>query len=205
MNSVTRILLVVGLLMTACGVRAEEKPVAKAADAMAAKAAQKVSGSLMEIPFNDAKGTTETLTQYKGQVIMVVNVASKCGYTPQYTELEQLYEKYRDKGLVIVAFPSNDYGGQEPGSNEDIQMFCKGKYNVTFPVKGKMPTRNDDKSPLYQALTGPDSPYPGAIGWNFEKFIIDRQGKIVSRFKSKVTPMSPEVIASVEKALDAPK
>ncbi|MCC6547701.1 glutathione peroxidase [Candidatus Sumerlaeota bacterium] len=173
---------------------AEAKPPAKAA-----------GGSLLEIPFADAKGTSETLSLYKGQVMMVVNVASKCGYTPQYTELESLYEKYKDKGFIIVAFPSNDYGGQEPGTNEEIQMFCKGKYNVTFPVKGKMPTRNDDKSPLYRALTGPDSPFPGAIGWNFEKFIIDRQGNIVGRFKSKVKPSDAQVAEVIEKALGAPK
>ncbi|HMX62508.1 MAG TPA: redoxin domain-containing protein [Candidatus Sumerlaeota bacterium] len=200
MKFVRLFLLMIAIVAGACGVAS-----AQSAPGAPAKVAAKAEGSLLEIPFTDAKGTTETLSMYKGQVMLVVNVASKCGYTPQYKELEELYEKYKDQGFVVVGFPSNDFNSQEPGTNEEIQMFCKGKYNVTFPVKGKMPTRNDDKSPLYKALTGPNSPYPGAIGWNFEKFIIDRRGNIVGRFKSKVTPMSPEITGAVEKALAGEK
>lgn len=157
--------------------------------------------NLKAIPFVNAEGTTESLSMYSGKVVLIVNTASKCGYTPQYAGLEELHRKFKDAGLVVVAFPSNDYGGQEPGSNKEIAEFCRSKYDVTFPVKGKMATKGAGKSALYAALTGEGSPFPGEVGWNFEKFVVDRSGKIVARFKSKSAPMSPEVVEAVEKAL----
>ncbi len=157
---------------------------------------------LTKIPYVNADGTSGTLAQeYSGKVVLVVNTASKCGYTPQYAGLETIYRRYKDQGLVVVAFPSNDYGGQEPGSNADIAEFCATKYNVSFPLKAKMPTKGDGKSPLYAALTGTTSPFPGEVGWNFEKFVIDRNGRIVNRFTSKVKPDSPELIAALDSAL----
>ena len=163
--------------------------------------------ALTAIPFADAKGTSETLAQYHGKVLLVVNTASKCGYTKQYADLEKIYAQYKDRGLVVVAFPSNDFGGQEPGTNLQIQEFCSSKFGVTFPVKGKMPVLGPQKSPLYAALTGAASPKPGEIKWNFEKFLIDRDGKIVDRWISKVTPSDPAITGAIEKALggEAPK
>lgn len=156
---------------------------------------------LMTIPYEKADGTEDTLASYKGAVILVVNTASKCGYTKQYAGLEELHQKYADKGLVVLAFPSNDYGGQEPGTNEEILEFCQANYGVTFPVMAKVPTKGADKCALYEALTGPTSPYPGEIGWNFEKFLINRDGVIIARYKSAVEPMSAELTQAIEAAL----
>jgi glutathione peroxidase len=156
---------------------------------------------LASIPYSRADGTTETLAQYAGKALVIVNTASRCGFTPQYAGLEHLYQTYRDQGLVVIAFPSNDYGGQEPGSNEEIQSFCRERYNVTFPVMAKMSTKGSTISPLYGALTGPSSPFPGDVKWNFEKFVIDRSGRIVARFRSGTNPESPEMKEAVEKAL----
>lgn len=158
----------------------------------------------MYTAYDNTDGTSETLAQkYPGKALVVVNTASKCGYTKQYAGLEALYQKYKDQGLVVVAFPSNDFGGQEPGTDEEIKTFCETKFNVTFPIKKKMPTAGDAKSPLYKVLTGPSSATPGEVAWNFEKFVIGRDGAIVARFKSKVTPDSPEMDAAVQKALAA--
>lgn len=159
----------------------------------------------MTTPYSDTDGTSETLAQeFKGKALVVVNTASRCGYTKQYAGLEALYQKYKDQGLVVVAFPSNDFGGQEPGTDEEIKTFCETKFNVTFPIKKKMPTLGEAKSALYAALTGAASPQPGEVSWNFEKFVIGRDGQMVARFKSKTTPESAEMAEAVEKALAAP-
>jgi glutathione peroxidase len=131
-------------------------------------------------------------------VVLLVNVASKCGYTPQYTGLQSLYTKYKDKGLVVVGVPANNFGGQEPGTNEEIKTFCSRNYNVTFPIMSKVSVKGDDKTPLYGYLTENTG---GDVKWNFTKFLVDKNGKIVSRFESKVTPESPELTSAVEKAL----
>lgn len=155
-----------------------------------------------QVTYSNADGTTETLASaYPGKAVLVVNTASQCGYTPQYAGLESLFQKYKDRGLVVVAFPSNDYGGQEPGTDAEILEFCSTRFNVTFPVKAKMPTKGPGKSPLYAALTGPQSPFPGEVGWNFEKFLLDPSGKVVARFKSSVKPESDQLVAAVENAL----
>jgi glutathione peroxidase len=128
-------------------------------------------------------------------------VASKCGYTPQYQGLETIYEKYKDKGFVVLGFPCNQFGQQEPGTNEEIKQFCSSKFNVKFPMFDKIDVNGEHRHPLYATLAGEQSPYPGNIKWNFSKFLISRDGKIIKRFDSKAAPESPEVVAAVEAAL----
>jgi len=147
-------------------------------------------------------GKPMPLADFKGKVVLMVNVASQCGYTPQYTGLEALYEKYKDKGFVILGFPANNFGAQEPGTNQEIKTFCSRKYSVTFPMYGKVSVKGDDQTPLYKYLTSVADPtHSGDIKWNFTKFLVDRDGKVVQRFESAVTPESPEVVDAVEKLL----
>lgn len=148
-------------------------------------------------------GSPAPLAAYKGKVLLLVNVASKCGFTPQYKGLEALYEKYKDQGLVVIGFPANNFGGQEPGTNEEIQTFCSRTYHVSFPMYSKISVKGEDKAPLYQYLTGKDAnpSTGGEIGWNFTKFLVDKNGKVVARFDSKVTPESPELTGAVEQEL----
>jgi glutathione peroxidase len=157
--------------------------------------------SIYDIPLKDIDGKDTSLKPYQGKVILVVNVASKCGFTPQYTALESTYKKYQDQGLVVCGFPCNQFGSQEPGTDAEIKEFCTGKYDVTFPMFDKLEVNGDNRHPLYVALAGKDSPFPGNIHWNFTKFVIGRDGKIVARFDSKVKPDSPEVTAAIETAL----
>ncbi len=157
--------------------------------------------SIYDIPLKDINGKPASLGPYKGQVLLIVNVASKCGNTPQYAALEALYEKDKDKGLRVLGFPCNDYGSQEPGSNEEIVQFCTSKYNVTFPLFDKLHTKGPEQHPLYHWLTGSTSPFPGDVGWNFEKFVIAKDGTIAARFKPKTKPDSPEVLAAIDKEL----
>ena len=159
--------------------------------------------SVLEIPVKDIDGKDTSLNAYKGKVLLIVNVASKCGLTPQYKALEALQEKYKAKGFTIVAFPCNQFGGQEPGTNEEIKQFCSTKYNVTFPLFDKIDVNGEKRHPLYVALAGKDSPYPGDIKWNFGKFLIGRDGKIIKRFEPKTVPDAPEVTAAIEAALAA--
>lgn len=159
--------------------------------------------SIYRIPLKNIDGKDTNLAPYKGKVLLIVNVASKCGLTPQYTALESLYEKYKDKGLVVLGFPCNQFGSQEPGTNEEIKQFCSSKYNVTFPMFDKLDVNGANRHPLYVALAGKESPYPGDIKWNFNKFLIGRDGKILKRFEPKTTPDSPEVISAIEDALSA--
>ena len=161
------------------------------------------AGNVYDFTLPSIDGKPAPLAAYKGKVMLLVNVASKCGYTPQYTALEQVYEKYKDQGLVIVGFPANNFGGQEPGTNEEIKTFCSRTYNVKFPMYSKVSVAGSDKTPLYQFLTD-TSANPatgGEIKWNFTKFLVDKNGKVIARFESKVTPDSPEVTAAIEKAL----
>jgi glutathione peroxidase len=147
-------------------------------------------------------GKDAPLADYKGKVVLVVNVASRCGFTPQYTALESIYEKYKDQGFVIIGFPANNFGGQEPGTNEEIAKFCTGKYNVSFPVYGKISVKGDDQHPLYSYLTKDANPtVAGDIKWNFTKFLVDRHGNVVQRFESPVTPDSPEITGAIEAQL----
>jgi glutathione peroxidase len=147
-------------------------------------------------------GTDAPLAAYRGKVVLVVNVASRCGFTPQYSALESIYEKYKDQGFVIIGFPANNFAGQEPGTNEEIAKFCTGKYNVTFPVYGKISVKGDDQAPLYSFLTKDANPkVAGDIKWNFTKFLVDRNGSVVERFEPPVTPDSPEVVSAIEAQL----
>ena len=148
-------------------------------------------------------GKPAPMAAWKGKAMLLVNVASKCGFTPQYKGLEAVYEEFKDRGLVIVGFPANNFGGQEPGTNEEIQTFCSRTYNVSFPMMSKISVKGDDQAPLYRFLTsGAGNPATaGAIKWNFTKFLVDRDGKVVARFEPATTPDSPEVKAAIEKAL----
>jgi glutathione peroxidase len=157
--------------------------------------------NIENIPLNDISNSPTSLKAYAGKVVLLVNVASKCGYTKQYTALEALYKKYQGQGLVVVGVPSNDFGGQEPGTAEEIVKFCKSKYDVTFPLMAKIHVLGAEKHPLYVALTGAESPFPGEVKWNFQKFLIGRNGQVVARFDSKVKPDSPELVQAVEAAL----
>lgn len=159
--------------------------------------------SIYDIPLKDIDGNATSLKPYKGQVVLVVNVASHCGFTPQYAALEAVYQKYKSQGLVICGFPCNQFGGQEPGTDTEIKQFCTAKYDVTFPMFDKLEVNGDNRHPLYVLLAGKDSPFPGDIRWNFTKFVVGRDGKILNRFDSKVKPDSDEVTTAIETALAA--
>ena len=161
------------------------------------------ASSVLDFTLPSIDGQAAPLAQYKGKVILIVNVASKCGFTPQYTGLEALYEKYKDKGFVILGFPANNFGAREPGTNEEIKTFCSRTYNVSFPMYSKISVKGDDKAPLYQFLTdkATNPSTGGEIKWNFTKFLIGKDGKVLQRFESPVEPMSAEVTAAVENAL----
>jgi glutathione peroxidase len=154
--------------------------------------------SAYDFTMNSIDGKATPLAAFKGKVTLIVNVASQCGYTPQYSALEAVYEKYRDHGFVIVGFPANNFGGQEPGSNEEIKQFCNRKYSVKFPIFSKVSVAGADKVPLYGYLTGAMG---GEVQWNFTKFLVDKNGKVVQRFDSAVEPDAPEVLAAIEAAL----
>ena len=148
-------------------------------------------------------GEPTSLANYKGKVVLLVNVASRCGFTPQYSALESIYEKYKDRGFVILGFPANNFGGQEPGTNAEIKNFCSTKYSVSFPMFAKVSVKGDDCTALYQYLTKQANPkLTGDIKWNFTKFLVDRNGHVVARFESPVKPDSPEVTTAIEKQLE---
>jgi glutathione peroxidase len=157
--------------------------------------------SLSSIIVKDMNGKDVPLSSYSGKVLLIVNVASRCGYTPQYKGLEEIYEKYKNQGFEILAFPCNDFGGQEPGSDEEIKTFCELNYNVSFKLFDKIKVVGSDKSPLYAFLTNNSAVETGEIKWNFEKFLIDKKGNVVSRFRSKVKPESEEIVKAVEAEL----
>ncbi len=159
--------------------------------------------SLYDIKLANIDGKPTTLAAYKGKPMIIVNVASKCGFTKQYTGLEATYQKYKAQGFVVLGFPCNQFGGQEPGTNEEIKQFCSSKFSVTFPLFDKIEVNGANRHPLYVALAGKDSPFPGDIKWNFNKFLVGKDGKIIKRFDSKVTPDSEELTKAVEAALAA--
>lgn len=157
--------------------------------------------NIYDLKVRTMEGAEKNLSDYKGKVLLIVNVASRCGYTPQYEGLEALYLKYKEKGFEVLAFPCNDFGGQEPGTNDEIRTFCESKYNITFTLFDKIKVLGEEKSPLYARLTENSVP-AGDIEWNFEKFIIDKSGNIVSRFRSKTKPESEEVTKTIETLLN---
>jgi glutathione peroxidase len=183
---------------------------------------------IYEIPFQRITGEAATLGEYRGKVLLLVNVASQCGLTPQYSALEQLFTRFKDAGLIVCGFPANDFGAQEPGTNDEIQAFCQTNFSVDFPMFAKIPVTGPQMHPLYQALItaqpkasgdsredfrqklngflatrhngASTNPEPGVL-WNFEKFLVDRSGKVVGRFSPEITPDDPMVVAAVESAL----
>ena len=160
-----------------------------------------VSKSVYDFTLNSIDGQPSPLSSFKGKVVMLVNVASKCGYTPQYSALESTYEKYKDRGLVIVGIPANNFGAQEPGTNEEIKTFCSRKYNVTFPMMAKVSVKGSDQTPLYQFLTDKSlNPSTGGeIKWNFTKFLVDKEGHVVKRYGPTTAPH--EIEKDIEKLL----
>ncbi len=162
-----------------------------------------VAAPIHDVPLKDIDGKDTTLAPYKGKVMLIVNVASKCGNTPQYKGLETIYQKYKDKGFTVLGFPCNQFGNQEPGSSEQIKEFCSSEYHVTFPMFEKLEVKGPNQHPLYNHLAGKDSPFPGDVKWNFGKFLVGKDGKILKRFDPKTQPESPEVIAAIEEALAA--
>jgi glutathione peroxidase len=161
--------------------------------------------NVYEFTLNSIEGQPAPLAAYKGKVVMLVNVASRCGFTPQYAALETTYEKYKDRGFVIIGVPANNFGSQEPGTNQEIKTFCTSKYHVTFPMMSKVSVKGDDKAPLYIFLTDKTAnPNTGGdIQWNFTKFLIGPDGRVITRFEPDVTPDAPQVTAAIEKALSA--
>ena len=192
----------------------ETKPESKAdpkhADAPAddkkeeAVPAAPVSPMVLAYTVKDIDGKDVDLASFKGQVVLIVNVASNCGYTPQYTGLQKLYTDKKDKGLVILGFPANNFGEQEPGSESEIKSFCTGKYNVTFPMFSKVSVKGDDQHPLYKQLALQAKPIGGDPGWNFTKFLIDRSGNVVGRFDSKTRPNDAKLLKQVDELLAEP-
>ncbi len=159
--------------------------------------------SIYDLKLKDIDGKDTSLSAYKGKVLLIVNVASKCGYTKQYTGLEAIHQKFHKLGFTVLGFPCNQFGGQEPGSNEEIKQFCSSKFNVTFPLFDKIDVNGANRNPLFVSLAGKDSPFPGDIKWNFGKFLVGKDGKILKRFGSGDAPESPEVISAIEAALAA--
>jgi glutathione peroxidase len=157
---------------------------------------------LYAVPLKDIDGKDTSLKAYSGKVILAVNVASRCGNTPQYTGLQALHEKFKDKGLVVVGFPCNDFGAQEPGTNEEVKEFCSTKYKVTFPMMDKIHVKGPEQHALYKELSGPGSPFPGDVKWNFGKFLIGRDGKVIARFEPGTKPEKDEVVKAIEAALE---
>jgi glutathione peroxidase len=165
------------------------------------------ANSIYDFKVKDIDGKEVDLSKYKGKVLLIVNVASRCGHTPQYETLEKLYKDKKDKGLVILGFPANEFGGQEPGTNEEIKTFCTSKYNVTFDMFSKIVVKGDGQAPLYKYLTS-EAANPkttGDIKWNFTKFLVSRDGKILTRFEPKVKPDSKEVLDAIDAALEQGK
>ncbi|MGH9899929.1 MAG: glutathione peroxidase [Pyrinomonadaceae bacterium] len=163
----------------------------------------KAATSVYDFNMKDIDQKNVDLSQYKGKVVLIVNVASKCGFTPQYEGLQKLYTKYKDQGFVILGFPANNFHGQEPGTNAEIKEFCSTKYNVSFPLFSKISVKGDDIDPLYKFLTSKETnpEFSGEITWNFNKFLVDKKGNIIARFDSKITPEDNQVTSVIEAAL----
>ena len=161
------------------------------------------ASSVLDFTVKDIDGKDVKLESYKGKVLLITNVASKCGYTPQYDGLQAIYSKYQGQGFAVLGFPANNFLGQEPGTNEEIKTFCKTKYNVTFPMFSKISVKGADIHPLYQFLTSKetDPQFGGDITWNFNKFLVDRSGKLIARFETKEKPESEKIVQAIENAL----
>lgn len=164
--------------------------------------ANSAPNTVHEFSLQNIEGEEVSLSDYSGKVLLIVNTASKCGYTPQYEGLQELYETYNEDGLVVLGFPANNFGGQEPGSDEEILQFCTTNFDVSFPMFSKVSVKGKDQHPLFSYLTSVENPdFTGAINWNFEKFLVDKDGKLVHRYRSKTKPMSEELTSAIEKEL----
>lgn len=170
---------------------------------ISARAEDKTKGSVLDFKMKSLDGKDTNLADLKGKVVLIVNVASRCGYTPQYKGLEAIYEKYGKDGLVVLGVPSNDFGGQEPGTSEEIAEFCSSKYGVKFPMLAKVVVKGSDQVPLYKFLTSKDTnpQFSGPIKWNFTKFLVNKNGEVVGRFESGVKPDSEKVTGAIEAEL----
>ncbi|MCG8906559.1 MULTISPECIES: glutathione peroxidase [Pseudomonas] len=156
-----------------------------------------------DLTLHGLDGQDLPLAPLKGKVVLVVNVASKCGLTPQYAALENLYQQYKDQGFVVLGLPCNQFAGQEPGSEAEIQSFCSLNYGVSFPMSGKLEVNGSERHPLYRLLAGEGAEFPGDITWNFEKFLLGPDGRVLARFSPRTTPDDPALIQAIEKALGA--
>jgi glutathione peroxidase len=197
MNARTSISLAV-LSAVAAAITLVASPLVSAQSPTTAPATGALDFVVKDIDGNDVK-----LADYKGKVVLIVNVASKCGFTKQYAGLEKLYKEKKDAGFVVLGFPANNFNGQEPGTEEEIKAFCSDKYDVTFPMFSKVSVKGDDKAPLFKFLTEPavGGPNAGEATWNFNKYLIDRDGKLVAHYVSKVTPEDPTLVGTIDAAL----
>jgi glutathione peroxidase len=173
------------------------------ATALVGVVSARAASPVHDIKINTLDGQPTSLGEYKGKVILLVNVASKCGLTPQYDALQALQEKFSAKGFTVIGVPCNDFGAQEPGTSEEIQKFCKDNYKVSFPLMQKVSVKGDHRHPLYARLTGAGAEFPGDIAWNFGKFLIGRDGQVLARFEPKIKPDATDVVAAIEAALAA--
>ena len=203
-------LALAGLMGCYIGASSSESKVTIETDAKPAKGGAKMSAStgantgLHTFKMKDIDGKERDLSEFKGKAVLVVNVASKCGYTPQYAGLEALYESYKDKGLVVLGVPSNDFGGQEPGTSDEIKQFCSSKYNVTFPMLEKVPVKNGaEQNALYQYLSdkSKNGVLDAKVSWNFNKFLVGKDGKVIKHYDSKVKPDDAGLKADIDRAL----
>jgi glutathione peroxidase len=166
---------------------------------------ESVSSQVLDFRMRSLQGPEQDLAAYRGDVVMIVNVASRCGLTPQYRGLQALYERYQQRGFVVLGFPANDFRGQEPGSDAEIREFCKANYGVSFPMFSKIRVTGEEMHPLYARLTAQPGPIGGAVEWNFQKYLVDRSGKVVARFKPRVDPLDDELVAKLESLLAEPR
>lgn len=167
-------------------------------------AGDKTAESVYEFKLTNIDGKETPLSEFQGKVLLIVNTASECGFTPQYEGLQATHEEYSDDGLVVMGFPANNFGGQEPGTDDEIKKFCKVNYGVSFPMFSKISVKGDDQHPLFTYLTSAENPdFTGEIKWNFEKFLINKQGKLIHRFRSDVKPQSDEIKKAIEKELSS--
>ncbi len=202
MNKPTLVVLGLAGTMVALGslglTQAANKP---APELPATQPAAKVDAYVLGFKMNDIDGNEKNLEDFKGSVVLMVNVASKCGYTSQYKGLEKLYQDKKDKGLVILGFPANNFGNQEPGTDADIKKFCTSEYNVTFPMFAKISVKGDDQHPLYKKLAAQPAPIGGDPKWNFTKFLVDRKGNVVARFDTRTAPDDAELNRQIDELL----
>lgn len=161
----------------------------------------RAESSIYDISVTDIEGRETSLAVFKGKTLLIVNVASQCGFTGQYSGLQELSREYADAGLVVLGFPCNQFGGQEPGTNGDIREFCSQQYGVTFPMFAKIDVKGPNQHPLFAFLTGRDSPFPGKVGWNFSKFVVNGDGEVTARFSSFVSPKSNTLRTAIDRAL----